>query len=109
MDPDDPNYDMIYEDLDERLRKAYVEIANIGKQLDEARRDLQSDVDAAFTRMTAMEMLKAISEKIWEMTDAEKKEICQATLERVELFPERQEDGISSRFRAVSCTVSVSL
>ena len=93
LDPDDPNYDMIYEDLDERLRKAYVEIANIGKQLDEAHRDLQSDVDAAFTRMTAMEMLKAISEKIWEMTDAEKKEICQATLERVELFPERQEDG----------------
>ena len=54
---------------------------------------MQSDVDAAFTRMTAMEMLKAISEKIWEMTDAEKKEICQATLERVELFLERQEDG----------------
>ena len=93
LDPDDPNYDTIYDDLDERLRKIYIEIAEISKLIEDARNDLQSEADARFTQMTAMEMLKAIGEKIWIMTDADKKEICQAMLERVELFPERQEDG----------------
>ena len=93
LDPDDPNYDTIYDDLDERLRKIYIEIAEISKQIEDARSDLQSEADARFTQMTAREMLKAIGDKLPTMTDAHKKEICQAMLERVELFPERQEDG----------------
>ena len=89
LDALDKNYDMMYDDLNNRLRNQYDVIANLDSLIEEAEGDLQSEKDAQATLEQAYGMLVEFADVIPEMTDAEKKALVKLFIDRVEIFPER--------------------
>ena len=87
------NYDMMYEDMSRRLRRLYDEIAQTDIMIGDAERALREQSSEQATMEAAMVELQQFSEILPTLTDAQKKEVVQAVLERVELYPERQENG----------------
>ncbi len=93
LDVLDSNYDMMYEDMSRRLRKLYDDIAQADIMIADAERDLRTQTSAKTTMEAAYVELQQFAEILPTLPDAQKKEIMQACLERVELYPERQENG----------------
>ena len=87
------NYDMMYEDMSRRLRKLYDEIAQTDIMIEDTERALREQTNEQATMEAAYVELQQFSEILPTLTDAQKKGVMQAVLERVELYPERQENG----------------
>ena len=92
---DDETYDMLYSDLVTRQKGIYTEIANLDKQIQNIKADIQKQSDAEVTVQMAHQLLLDLGEKLQDdsVSDADKKRVLQAMVEKVELFPERLENG----------------
>ena len=93
LDVLDPNYDMMYEDMSKRLRKLYDEIAQSDVMIEDEERALRNQTSAKVTMKAAYVELQQFVELIPQLSDADKKAFMQTLIERVELYPERQENG----------------
>lgn len=92
---DEDVYELEYADLQIRQRALYAEIASINKSLAKLHEEMQEKADAKATVDTAIKMmLEAGDELVAEhTTDLGKKTMLQAMVEKVELFPERLDNG----------------
>ena len=93
LDVTDIHYDKKISDLQRRLDTQYDKIdeveeatADLKSQLYELKKN-QIDADSIYG------FLNAFNELYAECTDAEKKQFMQAFIERIDIFPERREDG----------------
>ena len=95
LDVTDIHYDKKISDLQRRLDTQYDKI----DEVEEAIADLKSQVyELKKNQIDADSIygfLNAFNELYAECTDAEKKQFMQAFIERIDIFPERREDGIS--------------
>lgn len=96
---DDETYDMLYSDLVTRQKGIYTEIANLDKQIQNIKADIQKQSDAEVTVQMAHQLLLDLGEKLQDdsVSDADKKRVLQAMVEKVELFPERLEMAGTSK------------
>ena len=93
LDVTDIHYDKKFSDLQRRLDTQYDKIdgveeaiADLKSQVYELKKN-QIDADSIYG------FLNAFNELYAECTDAEKKQFMQAFIERIDIFPERREDG----------------
>lgn len=93
LDVTDIHYDKKISDLQRRLDTQYDKI----DEVEEAIADLKSQVyELKKNQIDADSIygfLNAFNELYAECTDAEKKQFMQAFIERIDIFPERREDG----------------
>lgn len=93
LDVTDIHYDKKISDLQRRLDIQYDKI----DEVEEAIADLKSQVYELKKNQIAADsiygFLNAFNELYAECTDAEKKQFMQAFIERIDIFPERREDG----------------
>ena len=93
LDVTDTHYDKKISDLQRRLDVQYDRIDEVEETMAELKSQIyelkknQIDADSIYG------FLGAFNEVYSECTDAEKKQFMQAFIERIDIFPERQEDG----------------
>ena len=93
LDVTDTHYDKKISDLQRRLDAQYDKIDEVEETMAELKSQIyelkknQIDADSIYG------FLGAFNEGYSECTDAEKKQFMQAFIERIDIFPERQEDG----------------
>ena len=92
---DDAAYEMEYSDLQLRQRALYSEIADIDRMIHDTKADLQKQADAVATVEVARQMMKEAGDELAadHTSDMGKKLMLQAMIERVDLFPERLDNG----------------
>ena len=93
LDVTDTHYDKKISDLQRRLDTQYDRIDEVEETMAELKSQIyelkknQIDADSIYG------FLGAFNEVYSECTDAEKKQFMQAFIERIDIFPERREDG----------------
>lgn len=93
LDVTDTHYDKKISDLQRRLDAQYDKIDEVEETMAELKSQIyelkknQIDADSIYR------FLGAFNEVYSECTDAEKKQFMQAFIERIDIFPERREDG----------------
>ena len=93
LDVADIHYDKKITDLQRRLDTQYDKIDEVGEAIADLKSQVyelkknQIDADSIYG------FLNAFNELYAECTDAEKKQFMQAFIERIDIFPERREDG----------------
>ena len=93
LDVTDTHYDKKISDLQRRLDTQYDRIDEVEETMTELKSQIyelkknQIDADSIYG------FLGAFNEVYSECTDAEKKQFMQAFIERIDIFPERREDG----------------
>ena len=93
LDVTDTHYDKKISDLQRRLDAQYDRIDEVEETMAELKSQIyelkknQIDADSIYG------FLGAFNEVYLECTDAEKKQFMQAFIERIDIFPERREDG----------------
>jgi site-specific DNA recombinase len=87
-----PHYDSIYQDVQNRLFKLYDEIGCIEKEEEELRNRIDNIRKQKVTAENVYSYLVAFDKIIEKCTDLEKKELLRTFIEKIEIFPERQQD-----------------
>lgn len=89
----DPLYDRKYQDMQDRLDSLYQDIADAEYDLELAEQKLSDILKDRITEENAYKLLFAYDKIYKKATDAEKKELMNAFIERIELYPEPLENG----------------
>ena len=92
---DDAAYELAYTDLLARQKTLYEEIADIDRQIQDTQIAIQKEADAKVSLTSAVEMLVDLGQNFNsdKYTDQEKKGMLNEVIERVDLFPERLDNG----------------
>ena len=93
LDVTSPTYDAKYADMSRRLDKLYYEIMETDRDITSAESDLRRLNENKASLENAYRFLALTSETLPKMKDFEKKELINAVVERIEIFPEQREDG----------------
>ena len=94
LDITDRCYDAKFDDLNERINQKYDELAEIEKQIERTQNDLNKCFEAEQTVNTAIVAMDAVGNGMYDaLQDTFKKNFFRNLLERVEIFPEKTEDG----------------
>ena len=92
---DDAVYEMEYSDLQLRQKALYAEIAEISMMIHDTKADLQKQADAVTTVEVARKLMEEAGNELMaeHTSDLGKKLMLQAMVEKVDLFPERLDNG----------------
>lgn len=93
LDVTDRHYDRKYQDMQDRLDALYDRIADLEEKIDDVTDKITGAYDENITSKQLCTILLQFDEMFEEMTDLEKKEFLHNFIERIDLFPERQENG----------------
>ena len=93
MDINDPHFDRKILDLQRRYDEQYGRIEEIEAQMDEVKSQIQSIRQKKISGDNIYQLLLMFDEVYGAATEFEQKEFMQAFIERIDLYPEKQEDG----------------
>ena len=93
MDINDPHFDRKILDLQRRYDEQYGRIEEIEAQMDEVKSQIQSIRQKKISGDNIYQLLLMFDEVYGSATEFEQKEFMQAFIERIDLYPEKQEDG----------------
>ena len=93
LDVTDRHYDRKYQDMQDRLDTLYDRIADMEEKIDDVTDKISGAYDENLTSKQLCKVLLQFDEMFEEMTDLERKEFLYTLIERIDLFPERQENG----------------
>ncbi len=93
LDPDDQLYDSLFDDLQSILREHTETIAGIDKNIRRTETAIQNSTSRNDTARYIQVYMKAMIEFISELPYDMEKELMNALIDRVEVFPEPQENG----------------
>lgn len=93
LDVTDRHYDRKYQDMQDRLNTLYDRIADLEEKIDDVTDKISGAYDENLTSKQLCKVLLQFDEMFEEMTDLERKEFLYTLIERIDLFPERQENG----------------
>lgn len=93
LDVTDRHYDRKYQDMEDRLDTLYDRIADLEEKINDVTDKISGAYDENLTSKQLCKVLLQFDEMFEEMTDLERKEFLYTLIERIDLFPERQEYG----------------
>ena len=93
LDVTDRHYNRKYQDMQDRLDTLYDRIADLEEKIDDVTDKISGAYDENLTSKQLCKVLLQFDEMFEEMTDLERKEFLYTLIERIDLFPERQENG----------------
>lgn len=93
MDINDPHFDRKILDLQRRYDEQYGRIEEIEAQIDEVKSQIQSIRQEKISGDNIYQLLLMFDEVYGAATEFEQKEFMRAFIERIDLYPEKQEDG----------------
>ena len=93
LDVTDRHYDRKYQDMQDRLDTLYDRIADLEEKIDDVTDKITGAYDENLTSKQLCKVLLQFDEMFEEMTELERKEFLYTLIERIDLFPERQENG----------------
>ena len=93
LDISDRYYDKKYQDMQDRLYKLYDEIALAEEKLSAVQARMQNIQQQKISGDNVYQFLLYFDKLYDRFTDAEKKEFISSFVERVDIYPEKQEDG----------------
>lgn len=93
LNESDPHYERKMADLQRRYDEKYDVIVTLEEQIDEVRRKLHTIQQEVVTADNIYKILLSFDELYSCLEESEKKELMQAMIEKVELFPEKRKDG----------------
>lgn len=93
LDISDRYYDKKYQDMQDRLYKLYDEIALTEEKLSAVQARMQNIQQQKISGDNVYQFLLYFDKLYDRFTDAEKKEFISSFVERVDIYPEKQEDG----------------
>ena len=93
LDVTDRHYDRKYQDMQDRLDTLYDRIVDLEEKIDDVTDKISGAYDENLTSKQLCKVLLQFDEMFEEMTDLERKEFLYTLIERIDLFPERQENG----------------
>jgi site-specific DNA recombinase len=100
LDVSDPHYERKILDLQRRYDDQYDKIAEAEQQIEDIRKRIQTIRSEQISGENVYQLLLAFDELYGEMDESGKKELLRAIIERIDLFPEKREDGCGS---GISC------
>ena len=93
LDVTDRHYDRKYQDMQNRLDTLYDRIADLEEKISDVTDKISGVYDENITSKKLCQVLLQFDEMFEEMTDLERKEFLNIFIERIDLFPERQDNG----------------
>ena len=93
LDVSDPHYERKILDLQRRYDDQYDKIAEAELQIEDIRKRIQTIRSEQISGENVYQLLLAFDELYGEMDEPGKKELLRAIIERIDLFPEKREDG----------------
>jgi site-specific DNA recombinase len=93
LDTSDKFYDRKYEDMQDRLDRMYEEIGNIEFQIEEIKIRVSNVEKEKITTDNIYNILLMFDKLYKKFSDIEKKEFINSFVDRVEIYPEEQDDG----------------
>lgn len=93
LDDADPHYDRKMADLQRRYDEKYDVIAELEEQIGEVRRKIRNIHQEVVTSENIYRILLSFDDLYSCLEEKEKKELMQAMIEKVEIFPEKRKDG----------------
>ena len=90
---DDPYYDRKISDLQRRYDRQYSTIGEIEEQIEQIENQIQDIRQEKISGDSIYQLLLMFDHLYYSSSEAEQKEFMQAFIERIELFPEKREDG----------------
>jgi site-specific DNA recombinase len=90
---DDTHYDRKMSDYQRRYDEQYDIIEELEDSIDELEEQIRKTRQEQISGENVYELLKVFDELYYELEPVEKRDLMRALIERVELYPERQEDG----------------
>ena len=93
MDVSEPHYESKILDLQRRYDDLYDKIAEAEQHIEETRKQIQTIRSEQISGENVYQLLLAFDELYGEMDEPGKKELLRAIIERIDLFPEKREDG----------------
>lgn len=93
LDVSDPQYERKILDLQRRYDDQYDKIAEAELQIEDIRKRIQTIRSEQISGENVYQLLLAFDELYGEMDEPGKKELLRAIIERIDLFPEKREDG----------------
>ena len=93
MDVADPHYDRKSLDLQRRYDDLYDKMAETEARVEEVTEQIQSIRREQISGENVYQLLLAFDELYDEMDEMDKKDLMRAIIERIELYPEKRDDG----------------
>jgi site-specific DNA recombinase len=93
LDVSDPRYERKILDLQRRYDDQYDKIAEAELQIEDIRKRIQTIRSEQISGENVYQLLLAFDELYGEMDEPGKKELLRAIIERIDLYPEKREDG----------------
>jgi len=93
LDVSDPHYERKILDLQRRYDDQYDKVAEAELQIEDIRKRIQTIRSEQISGENVYQLLLAFDELYGEMDESGKKELLRAIIERIDLFPEKREDG----------------
>ena len=93
LDVSDPHYERKILDLQRRYDDQYDKIAEAELQIEDIRKRIQTIRSEQISGENVYQLLLAFDELYGEMDEPGKKELLRAIIERIDLYPEKREDG----------------
>lgn len=90
---DDPHYDRKFQDLQTRQNKIYDQIASVESEIADAQIRLENIRQNKVSADNVYQFLLYFDKLYSKFSDIEKKAFMNSFIERIEIFPERQENG----------------
>ena len=94
LDVSDPHYDKKISDLQQRYDEQYDKADEIEIQIDDINSRINQIRNEKITGDNIFQLLLAFDQLYDSFTEAEKKEFMQAFIERIDIYPEKPENGI---------------
>lgn len=93
LDVEDPHYDRKIGDLQRRYDDQYDRMAQLDEQLEAAKGRLQEVRNEQITVDNVYKVLMNFDKEYQECSEIEKRQFMQSLIERIDLYPEKREDG----------------
>ena len=93
LDIDDPHYDRKIEDLQRRYDDQYDIIEEIEDQIDVIQEQIQSIMQKNLSSTSIYQLLLAFDKFYNDFTEVEQKEFMRAFIERIDIYPEKPDNG----------------
>jgi site-specific DNA recombinase len=93
LDVEDPHYDRKIGDLQRRYDDQYDRMAQLDEQIEAAKGRLQEVRNEQITVDNVYKVLMNFDKEYQECSEIEKRQFMQSLIERIDLYPEKREDG----------------
>ena len=93
LDVTDKHYDRKYQDMQDRLDNLYDRISDLEEKIEDVTDKITGAYDENISSKQLCQVLLQFDNMYEEMTELERKEFLNTFIERIDLYPERQEDG----------------